>query len=139
VAPSSLMALTPMATRCVPSPTPPFFGQIRGLLVRSRGIADLSAGGAKPRRFHFRSCRRLCPLDSCERAQGSTWNYGSNFGGGTGSPTVHSDTSASGGMFGSWGVVDTTYSAIDDTTKAVTGMNTKITLCPGTSGATCSG
>ena len=41
-------------------------------------------------------------------------------------------------MFGSWGVVDTTYSAID-ASKAVTGMNTKITLCPGTAGATCSG
>ena len=74
----------------------------------------------------------------------SAWNYGSNFGGPThsswtsGADTVHADTTSTGGMFGSWGVVDTTYSAID-ASKAVTGMNTKITLCPGTAGATCSG
>ena len=102
------------------------------------GSADLCAGGVRRTRAHFCSCRRSCPLDSCERLQGSAWNYGSNFGGGTGSPTVHSDTKASGGMFGTYGVVDTAYSTID-ASKAVTAMNSKVALCAGTAGAKCSG
>mmetsp|Transcript_64803 Transcript_64803/g.104897 ORF Transcript_64803/g.104897 Transcript_64803/m.104897 type:complete len:100 (-) Transcript_64803:113-412(-) len=52
---------------------------------------------------------------------GSSWNYGSNFGGGTGSPTVHGGTD--GGMYGDMG-----------TNEIYT-----ITLCPGTAGAVCAG
>ena len=35
--------------------------------------------------------------------QGDVWNYGTNFGGGIGSPSIHGDSKASGGMFGSYG------------------------------------
>jgi len=64
---------------------------------------------------------------------GSSWNYGSNFGGGTGSPTDHN----LGGS--SWGVADTAYSTYD-ASFGLTAMNDKITLCPGLAGgAGCSG
>jgi hypothetical protein len=62
---------------------------------------------------------------------GSTWNYGQNFGGGTGSPTDHT-------WPGSWGVADTAYSTYDSS-NALTTMNGNITLCAGTAGASCSG
>ena len=70
--------------------------------------------------------------------QGGTWNYGANFGGGSGSPSIHGDSNASGGMFGSYGVVDSAYSTIDDT-KAVTDLNSKISMCGGAAGVRCSG
>jgi hypothetical protein len=59
---------------------------------------------------------------------GSTWNYGSNFGGPTragwtsGADTVHGG--AAEGMFGSFGVEDDNYGP---------------TLCPGTAGSVCKG
>ena len=62
---------------------------------------------------------------------GSTWNYGSNFGGGTGSPTDHS-------WPGTWGVVDTAYSTYD-TSYGLTTQNANIALCPGTAGSVCAG
>ena len=66
------------------------------------------------------------------------WNYGSNFGGGSGSLSVHGDSKASGGMFGSYGVVDSAYSAIDGA-KTVTDLNSKISMCGGFPGVRCSG
>ena len=66
------------------------------------------------------------------------WNYGSNFGGGSGSLSVHGDSKASGGMFGSYGVVDTGYSTIDGT-KTVVDLNSKISMCSGGVGVRCSG
>lgn len=64
---------------------------------------------------------------------GSTWNYGSNFGGKAATnPTDHS-------WPGSWGVADTAYSTYD-TDNALTGMNANISMCPGTAGgAGCTG
>ena len=70
--------------------------------------------------------------------EGAVWNYGSNFGGGSGSPSIHSDSKASGGMFGSYGVVDSAYSTIDGT-KSVVDLNSKISLCAGSAGVRCSG
>ena len=52
---------------------------------------------------------------------GSSWNYGQNFCGGTGSPTDHT-------WPGSFGVNDTAYSGPGG-----------VTLCAGTAGATCPG
>jgi len=55
----------------------------------------------------------------------STWNYGSDYGGNastwtSGALTAHSDASATGGMFGTFGVDDENYGNIsmctDDTT-----------------------
>ena len=69
---------------------------------------------------------------------GGVWNYGSNFGGGGGSPSTHTDSSASGGMFGSYGVVDTGYSTVD-AAKSVLVLNSKIAVCTGTAGVRCSG
>ena len=55
----------------------------------------------------------------------STWNYGSDFGGNastwtSGALTAHSDASATGGMFGTFGVDDENYGNIsmctDDST-----------------------
>ena len=70
--------------------------------------------------------------------QGGAWNYRSNFGGGSGSASMHGDSSASGGMFGSYGVVDSAYSAIDST-KTVTDLNSKISMCGGAAGVRSSG
>ena len=70
--------------------------------------------------------------------QGGVWNYGANFGGGSGSPSIHSDSNATGGMFGSYGVVDSAYSGIDST-KMVTDLNSKISMCGGFPGVRCSG
>ena len=56
----------------------------------------------------------------------SAWNYGSNFGGKTstswtsGKDTVHTLTDATGGMFGSFGVEDTTNAMPDLCTDAST-------------------
>jgi hypothetical protein len=61
----------------------------------------------------------------------SAWNYGSNFGGKTstswtsGKDTVHNDTSSTGGMFGSFGVEDTTNAQPD--------------LCAGVASSVCRG
>ena len=66
------------------------------------------------------------------------WNYGSNFGGGSGSLSVHGDSKASGGMFGSYGVVDTGYSTIDGT-KSVVDLKSKISMCNGGVVVRCSG
>ena len=41
-------------------------------------------------------------------------------------------------MFGSYGVVDSAYSAIDDA-KTVTDLNSKISMCGGGAGVRCSG
>ncbi|EKX45702.1 hypothetical protein GUITHDRAFT_108576 [Guillardia theta CCMP2712] len=49
---------------------------------------------------------------------GAVWNYGSDFGGGSDSPSDHK-------IFGKFGVTDSAYS--------------NIKLCPGTAGASCSG
>ena len=68
---------------------------------------------------------------------GSTWNYGSNFGGPTksswtsGKDTVHGITGAD-GMFGSWGVSDSAYSGTST-------VGSVIALCPGTAGSICRG
>ena len=70
--------------------------------------------------------------------QGGVWNYGANFGGGAGSPSIHSDRMASGGMFGTYGVVDTAYSSVDDT-QSVVNVNSKVPLCAGRAGVRCSG
>ena len=70
--------------------------------------------------------------------QGRVWNYAANFGGGHGSPSMHGDSDASGGMFGSYGVVDTGYSTIDGM-KTVLDLNSKITMCGGGAGVRCSG
>ena len=70
--------------------------------------------------------------------QGSVWNYGANFGGGNGSPSIHGDSEASGDMFGPYGVVDTAYSTIDSK-KTVVDLNSKITMCGGGLGVRCSG
>jgi len=67
---------------------------------------------------------------------GSTWNYGSNFGGPTkatwtsGKDTVHSGMAE--GMFGSFGVVDSAYSGTST-------VGSIIGLCPGTAGSICRG
>jgi len=74
--------------------------------------------------------------DANDGNTGSTWNYGSNFGGPTKSSwTSDKDTVHSGmkeGMFGSFGVVDSAYSG----TGAVGSI---IGLCPGTAGSICRG
>ena len=70
--------------------------------------------------------------------QGGTWNYGANFGGGSGSASMHGDSNTTGGMFGSYGVVDSAYSTIDDA-KMVTDLNSKISMCAGGAGVRCSG
>ena len=70
--------------------------------------------------------------------QGGTWNYGANFGGGSGSASMHGDSNATGGMFGSYGVVDSAYSTIDGA-KTVTDLNSKISMCGGGAGVRCSG
>ena len=61
----------------------------------------------------------------------SAWNYGSNFGGPTstswtsGKDTVHNDTTSTGGMFGSFGVQETS--------------NAKPDLCAGLAASVCRG
>ena len=52
---------------------------------------------------------------------GSSWNYRSNFGGSTGSPTDHNLGHSS------WGVADTAYSTYN-ASFGLTAMNNKITL-----------
>ena len=75
--------------------------------------------------------------------RGSTWNYGSNFGGPTRSGwTSGADTIRSGsteGMFGTWGVVDSGYNGGTTTIAGYTFVNSKISMCAGTAGAVCRG
>ena len=69
--------------------------------------------------------------DANDGNTGSTWNYGQNFGGGTGSPTDHT-------WPGTWGVADTAYSTYD-TSHGLDTMGANIALCAGTAAGGCSG